>query len=359
VAFRRGSWHATGQTVERWTRKKPNGTRAPSLAKVPRMQNVTLQINLAPGDYYHAVHTLDHQIEVFESQTDEILLTFDFNLARLRGAQKAEREAASLYGLIASLQKQHPSVVLRDVDYNMPVVSAVLGHFFANRAQLYDFRGAPIYACLFGLYSAKNDLVFHIDSDMLFGGFSATWIREAIDLLQADSEIMTVSPLPGPPHPDRILLGQEEYSAYSDMAYAFKFSSMSYRVFFIDRRLLAHKLRSSKPPLKGRFFALHEGFPQSDSLERIISASMRSARKYRVDFLGSGRGLYSLHPLYRSEAFYHSIPDALRRLKDGDIPDDQLGHFNISDSFLDWGDAKALCNQGRLRNKVVRRLLGK
>ena len=54
---------------------------------------------------------------------------------------------------------------------------------------------------------------------------------------------------------------------------------------------------------------------------------------------------------YRSEAFYRSIPDALRRLKVGDIPDDQLGRFNISDTFLDWGDAKALYNQGRLRNK--------
>jgi hypothetical protein len=31
--------------------------------------------NLAPGDYYHGVHMLDHHIEVFESQTDEILLT--------------------------------------------------------------------------------------------------------------------------------------------------------------------------------------------------------------------------------------------------------------------------------------------
>ncbi len=323
------------------------------------MQNVTLQINLAPGDYYHAVHLLDHHIEVFECQTDEILLTFDFNPTRLRDVQKAERESASLRGLIASLQKQHPSVVLREVDYNMPVVSAVLGHFFTNRAQLYDFRGAPIYAYLFGLCSAKNDLVLHIDSDMFFGGFSAVWIRDAIDLLQADSEIMAVSPLSGPPHPDRILLGQDEYSAYNDIAYAFKFSYMNTRVFFMDRRLLAQKLRSTKAPLKDRLFALYEGFPQSDTLERNISAFMRSSRKFRVDFLGTGRGLYSLHPLYRSQAFYNSIPDALRRLKGDDIPDDQLGHFNISDSFLDWGDAKALYSQARFRNKLVRRLLRK
>jgi hypothetical protein len=31
--------------------------------------------------------------------------------------------------------------------------------------------------------------------------------------------------------------------------------------------------------------------------------------------------------------------------KDCDIPDDQLGHLDISDSFLEWGDAKALYNQ--------------
>src|SRR5262249_40630977 len=165
---------------------------------------------------------------------------------------------------------------------------------------------------------------------MFFGGFSTKWIRDAVQLLQADSEIMTVSPLPGPPHPSRILLGQEEYSAYDGMDYAFKFASMSTRVFFIDRRLLMHKLRSNKPPRKSRLFAFSEGFPHSDTLERIISASMESSRKFRVDFLGTGGGLYSLHPLYRSDAFYRSIPDALRRLKEGDIPQDQLGHFNIS-----------------------------
>src|SRR5262249_49991985 len=123
-------------------------------------------------------------------------------------------------------------------------------------------------------------------------------------------------------------------------------------------RLLAHKLRSSKPLLKCRLFALYEGFPQSDTLERIICASMRSSRKYRVDFLETGRGLYWLHPLYRSEALYRSIPDALLRLRDGDIPDDQAGHFNISDPFLDWGDAKALYIRGRLRNKPLQAPFG-
>jgi hypothetical protein len=323
------------------------------------MQNVTLQINLAPGDYYHAVPMLDHHIEIFEGQTDEILLTFDFNPARQRDAHKAERESALLHDHISSLQKRHPKIVLRNVDYNASVVSNVLGYFFTNRAELYDFRGAPIYAYLSGLHSAKNDLVFHIDSDMFFGGFSANWISEAIELLQADSEILTVSPLPGPPHPDRILLGQDEHFAYQHMPYAFKFNSMSTRVFFMDRRLLARKLRSSKPQLRHRLFALYERFPQSDTLERIISAFMQSSHKYRVDFLGTGGGLYSLHPLYRSEAFYRSIPDALRRLKGGDIPDDQIGRCDISDSFLDWGDAKARYHQGRLRNRLVRRLLGK
>ena len=273
------------------------------------MQNVTLQINLAPGDCYHAVRLLEHHIEIFESQTDEIFLTFDYNQARQKDVKKAERASETLRVYFASLQERHPSVTVRDVDYSMPVVNAVLGQFFTNSAHLYDFRGAPIYAYLFGLYSAKNDFVFHIDSDMFFGGFSSSWIREAVDLLQADKEIMTVSPLPGPPHPDRVLLGQEEHCAYGDMNYAFRFSSMSTRVFLMDRRLLARKLRSNKPQLKESLLALYEGFPQCDTLERIISASMRSSRRFRVDFLGSGRGLYSLHPVYRSEAFYRSIPD--------------------------------------------------
>jgi hypothetical protein len=60
---------------------------------------------------------------------------------------------------------------------------------------------------------------------------------------------------------------------------------------------------------------------------------------WRVDFLGTEPGMYSLHPPYRSESFHRELPRLIARVVTDDIPAGQRGDYDINSSMFDWTDA--------------------
>jgi hypothetical protein len=46
--------------------------------------------------------------------------------------------------------------------------------------------------------------------------------------------------------------------------------------------------------------------------------------------------MWSLHPPYRSEAFYASLPELVGRVESGDVPNAQRGEHDVHDSMVDW-----------------------
>lgn len=86
---------------------------------------------------------------------------------------------------------------------SLEAVAAVSTMFFGGRSiPAKDFRGGPFYSYFFGLYSAKHNYVFHLNSDLMFGGGSSTWLAEAIKLLMERPDILVCTPLPGSPTAD-------------------------------------------------------------------------------------------------------------------------------------------------------------
>ena len=84
-----------------------------------------------------------------------------------------------------------------------------------------------------------------------------------------------------------------------------------------------------------------QGNPMADLAENVVSDAMVAAGMYRVDFLGSGDGMWSLHPPYRSEEFYRRLPELIRAVEQGDVPQQQRGHYDLNDSMIDWTQARA------------------
>jgi hypothetical protein len=319
------------------------------------MQPVTFQINLAPGDYRHSKYLLKYHLELFSDLVDEILLTYDVNPRKIISSTEVNEFDKQMLALVEELSEANKKIKFQRVDYSSDVVEKVTLSFFNRMIPQHDYRGAPIYPYLFGIYYAKNDYVFHIDSDMFFGGLSRTWLKEAQELMIQNPAILTTSPLPGPPHPEGILVKQREYKPYPNKAYAFIFDQMSTRVFLIDRRKINKKLRPVKPVVKERIFAYAGGFSSIDTLEVMITNCMKEHSYKRLDFLGNSPGLWSLHPNYRSQSFYRQIPDIIDRLKRMDIPEEQYGYYNISDNFIDWEDGIRNFKNNRLRNKIFKK----
>jgi len=309
--------------------------------------NATLQVTLAPLDVRFARHTLGHLVRRWGAQVDEVLLTVDERESPFRARTEradVQRARADLDAVLGALE--HPGLRVVAVDRSRAARRRTAERFGARRLPESDFRGRPYYAYLFGLAEARNNHVLHVDSDMMFGGGSATWIAEAVDWLARDETLVVCGPLPGPPTPDGSLQGQEgyPYKIVGDAAY--RFESLSSRVFLAD----LDRLRARLGSLAGRRIPTLRSVVGSTlrrqvnwmTLEERVSLAMRQTGSGRLDFLGSAPGMWSVHPIARTPAFYEHLGSLIALLEAGAEPTAaQLGHYDLHESMIDLAAARS------------------
>ncbi len=308
---------------------------------------VTLQINLAPPDVQHAVHVAPHQLRVWGEQVDEILFTLDaVRPSAGRFAQRWNDLLPAMNELLERLESAYPHARIDVVDPSPAAVRRVAAGFFATEhIPMKDSRGGPLYAYFYGLHQAENDLVLHVDSDMLFGGHSQTWVQEAVAAIGADESVLLATPLPGPPRADGRLCGQPDARPEPGLRLGFRFHSMSTRVFLLDRARLRERIGALTlaPPLlaRSRVKALINRNPMVAMPEQILTREMRRHRLARLDFLGEDPGMWSLHPPYRSPEFYRALPSLIARVEAEDVPEEQRGHYDFVDELFDFSEVRA------------------
>ena len=316
---------------------------------------VTLQISLSPSDFRHAGTLLAHQVRAWRPQVAEILLTVDFHRSAGRFSERwAEGEAR-----ILPLARSIDGARVVTVDYGAAARGRVADEFFGGRpVPAKDFRGGPYYGYFFGLGAASHDLVLHTDSDMFFGGGSSTWISEAMAAMDLHPEVVFSAPLPGPPAADGRLHSQAGV-AEAGAPLSFRFDTMSTRLFLASReriRSAIGPLRPRRPPaLRSSIKALVEGNPAQDLPEHLFTEAMRARGLVRREFLGARPGMWSLHPPYRCADFYRKLPEIVRLVESGDVPEAQRGDHDMNSSLVDWPEAVAALAS----NRGWRRLLGK
>ena len=110
----------------------------------------------------------------------------------------------------------------------------------------------------------------------MFGGLSRTWIDEAEDILDTDTNVIYVAPLSGPPHPEGILKGQSDTSVrpYSRPR-SYAFNSVSTRLFVTRPQLIESRmgyLEGVRPSFNQQLKAFLLGNPpQSREFEAVLS----------------------------------------------------------------------------------------
>jgi hypothetical protein len=259
---------------------------------------------------------------------------------------------------ILSLAQSIEGARVLAVDYGAPAMTRVAAEFFGGqRVPAKDFRGGPYYSYFFGMAEARHPYVLHTDSDMLFGGGSQTWVAEAIDGLAAHPEVLFAAPRPGPPAADGRLHSQQA-DAEAGSTHAFRFDTMSTRLFLMDRRHFKNiigSLQPRRPPaLRNAVKALVEGNPVQDLPEHLFINAMRAQRLVRREFLGAAPGMWSLHPPYRCADFYARLPELVHRVETGDLPAAQQGCHDINASLVDWSEAQTRLAKNRWWKRLLR-----
>jgi hypothetical protein len=319
-----------------------------------RPYSATLEITVAPTDFPHAVEILPHQLRQWGGQVQEVLFTFDLHRTAHGGrfADGWEERRTPMRELLDDLCRTHPNARVAEVDYAPETMREVAAAFTGGSSMpAKNTNGAPIYPYFYGLHQARNDLVLHLDSDVMFGGASQTWIEEAATLLAENSDVLVCNPFPGPPTVDGALR-REKAPRFEYSSPAYRFETMSSRLFLIGRKRLRERLFPLHllGPIRrvSAIKARLHGNPPFRAPEMSIGAAMSSAGLCRVDLLGSQPGMWSLHPVYRSEEFYRALPQLIERIEKGDIPDAQRGDYDLNDSMFDFSRAR--------RRRMVRRL---
>jgi hypothetical protein len=82
---------------------------------------------------------------------------------------------------------------------------------------------------------------------------------------------------------------------------------------------------------------------------------MRARGLVRREFLGTAPGMWSLHPPYRSEDFYRRLPELVRRVEAGDMPEAQTGDHDVNASLVDWSEALAALANNRWWKRLLQR----
>jgi hypothetical protein len=304
---------------------------------------VTLQINLAPTDLRHAREILPHELRQLGDQVAEILLVMDVNKNPMVDPAVWERGKIGLRELAEDCRERYPHLRLIDVDTSPAVAKQVADVFSGGRPiPEKDWRGAPIYAYFFGLWAARHDYIFHMDSDMLYGGGSQTWVAEAVELLQSRPDVLVCSPLPGPPTADGRLTAQNLPREPLD-SLAYRADALSTRVCMLDRARFRAKVGSVvavAPSPRKVWLARFDGYPPYQCAEIILSTALVKSGLIRIDFLGQEPGLWSVHPPYRSELFYDRLPSLIARIEAADVTEAQRGNYDVDDSMMDWSSAR-------------------
>lgn len=310
---------------------------------------VSVQVNLAPSDHAIAEVLLERQVAFFAPHVDEIVLTLDTKPGVGRYAASWAEGKAAIEKTISQVIQKYPNCRLDCVDYSIEAQKRVADFF--NQTVVFpsgDYRGAPCYVYFYGFHGCRNDLVFHIDGDMVLGGALEGWFEAALRELD-NPTILSVSPLPGPPTGDGHI---KQASINPDpIARRYEFPGFSTRVFFMNRRRLGGMNFDQKVTGMLRLKSLMLPYKPIKASEVVIAEHMRSQDLRRVDFGGVGQ-FYSLHPNYKSKPFIKALPDILDRLDAGDVPEAQQGDFEFSDSYYDFSAERALERKGRWKRLI-------
>jgi hypothetical protein len=328
-----------------------------------------MQINTYPLDLPHFRESLAHKMRAFSEQVDQTLVTVDVRppqSGRYKGDANGDKYAKSLEAfraLYREFEDRYPNITFHEVDYSQEEKAAV-SDFFLGQVQMPDkaWDGGPFYCYFQGIRAARTDYVLHMDADMLFGGQSQTWVAEAIELLKKREDLLFVSPLAGPPHPN----GLQGKHVGADHAYdtetingraAHRFHFVSTRVFLIDmKRFKSHvgELVLYKPSLSQRLRGNLLGNPiETISAELLLSETLQAHGLGNMCYLGSGSGMYSLHPPFHFPSFHAALPDLISRVEHGNIPEGQLGDYDINDAFFDLTEGR---QQHAKHRRIKRRL---
>lgn len=311
------------------------------------MLPVSLQINTAPVDYAFFPKILKHQLKFFGRMCSEIVITIEERQSERSRWKSSDwkKNFDLIIELCDALKKDYPQLVINIIDYSDEKRKEVSQYFLQQKDRMIpfkDFRGGPYYSYYFGLHSASQPYVFHMDSDILFHGNGEKWLKEATEVLTKDKNVLSVAPIIGPPlksGQNMPLVHKKRYNPideYSVYGRGYQYKDLSTRIFMVEKERLKNFCPITYPHFDQIMKSWLRKTTPYHTPERSISEQMQKENLVRVDFEGT-EGLFNLHltqGIKKSPEFIQGLDVILNKIEEGFFTEDMRGKHDFSQQLL-------------------------
>lgn len=290
------------------------------------MPECTFVLLTNPNDVQFVNEIIQHLLRMCSIHFREVIVVAD-DLPQAR-ATSPKHCHVQLFELIEELL--HNNTVSRCVRLStIPSLTLASKYFGSQISATRDHRGVPLFGWIAGLESAKTDFVVHFDSDILLHQAKGhDWINEGITLIQEDPLAMFVSPLPGPPTPDRKFFDQD-FPPTFDKRGNFRFKTFSSRRFLVSKDRLDNLLPTPMQYISNKRRLLMQ-FGLGNALwtwEYCVSYALERSKYYRVNLRSPNA--WAIHCPNHGRAWLRYLPALIKEVECGNYPVEQGGHYDL------------------------------
>jgi hypothetical protein len=312
------------------------------------MHNVTLQINLSPGDIRYARTIVPALVKAHRETVDETLAIVDccppqagefVKSERRISEEQFKRAVEQICTIAAELQQQGWLDRIVYLYPNDPLLKTLSHKYLDNWVQeTHDYSGCGLMSYLAAFEVINTRYLLHYDGDMLlYQAPGYDWSIEARYWMESAPDIVAASPRLSPPSLDNLNQGIDAPSLDEDMHTTHPLKKVSggwcddwfsARCYLMDREKLWRYL----PLLRGFFLvkmlaakSLRRGYPRT--LEMMFCKRIGPAGGCRL-VLESEKA-WLLHPATKPERLVQLLPQIQDHVQQGQVPTDQEGFVDI------------------------------
>jgi hypothetical protein len=304
--------------------------------RMPPAQPVSLQINVAPSDAEFLGRSLPQQLALLGGAVREVTISLD-RQGRGPGAPTRE-DVEAVDDILTRASAGHPHVrvvaIERDASASRDIGRALGWNF---DIPLHDHAGGPWLHYAHGLANASEDVVLHLDADMMLVGNGAEWVRQGVQALRSRPDLFCVNPSFGLPAASLSVrtqidnvLGMPGGSIGRRDPQGWRWRHMSTRAFLVDRR----SLRDLRPFAYAGSRVRHRRPHGVAPFEVAVTALMRRTRRSRLDLILQEHPLVTVHQTRRTERLIQHWDTAIARVERGTLHHTTAGHSDLDEGQL-------------------------
>jgi len=298
----------------------------------------TLSILVACTDVSFMKKTIPHLIRACDFDFKERMLIVD--TAPLAAVYKKRPDIGTLEHLLSSCHDLKRAKIIDSIvgiDYSPECHKSIYArHFDGFHKAVKDYRGYPVLGSAFAIEQAKTDFFLHFDSDILLHQKKEhNWIRDGMDLIQKEKEVLCVLPLSGPPATDRKLKQRCNFE-YSSQGF-YQFRNFTSRIFLTKKQRFEKMLPMALKKFSVARQIWHWVKDQSKSplcpWEEDVTGALQRSGYFRADL--DSPDAWTLHILDRGEKLLKSIDNIINLVERGKYPPEQAGRYDLDVSAFE------------------------